>query len=439
MVEPPAAERADVRDLPTPVLALVPHADDETLGCGGLLASLFAAGASVHVVLVTDGAASHPASRTHSPAQRRDVREREFLAALAALGGRDARVTFWRKPDGALPDLLADEREAAVAELAAWLREGRVGTLLTPWRRDPHGDHVATTAWARDAVESLGRERAPVVLEYRVWTGHQGDDGALARSSDGVRELAFDVRPHRGRLRAALAAHASQLGNDVFADPGGFTLPTALAATVEREREVLLTAARPPATLDAAYFARVYRDADDPWGFATSDYERRKYDDTLASLPRKRYGRGLELGCSVGVLTERLADRCGELIATEIDPRALAAARRRCGRLPHVRLTDDFFPRDPVPGPFDLILVSEVAYYWGGGEFTWAVGLLLDALAPGGHLALVHYTPVVTDYPLTGDEVHEGFLAEVRRSGGRLLHLGGHRAARYRLDVLERR
>lgn len=434
-------ERAEVRDLPTPVLALVPHADDETLGCGGLLAGLFADRAEVHVVLVTDGAASHPNSGTHDAAQRRDVREGELRAALAALGGADARITFWRKPDGQLPDMNPADRRTAVDEFRGWLVAGSYGTVLAPWRRDPHGDHVATTDWLRAALESTGPgdQQPPMVLEYRVWTGHQGDPGAHPTPDDGVRGLAFDVAGFRPQLRHALAAHASQ-SSDVFDDPDGFTIPPGLAATVERDREVYLTEARPTSTLDGGYFARIYRDADDPWGFASSDYERRKYDDTLGMLPRRRYRRGFEPGCSIGVLTERLARRCGELLATEIDPRARGAAHRRCESLAGVVVSDLFFPRDSPPGTYDLVVLSEVAYYWAPDAFARAADLLVGGLLePGGHLLLAHYTPTLTDYPLTGDEVHERYRARAGGQGATLRHLGGARRERYRLDVFERR
>ena len=190
---------------------------------------------------------------------------------------------------------------------------------------------------------------------------------------------------------------------------------------------------RPGHTLEPDYFERVYARGADPWSFATSEYERAKYADTLAALPRPPYRRGLEIGCSIGVLTAQLARRCRALEALDVHEGALADARRRSAGLPHVRFHRMMFPREAPGGTFDLAVVSEVAYYWGGGEFDAALALLLERLEDGGHLVLVHYTPEETDYPLTGDEVHERFLATPG-----LRHLRGHRASRYRLDVFER-
>jgi hypothetical protein len=89
--------------------------------------------------------------------------------------------------------------------------------------------------------------------------------------------------------------------------------------------------------------------------------------------------------------------------------------------------------RPPKRARFDLIIVSEVGYYWSRDELNAAQESIEEELEAGGHLVLVHWTPPVLDYPLTGDEVHESFIL---RPGLRLLH--GHRAATYRLDVLEK-
>ena len=55
------------------------------------------------------------------------------------------------------------------------------------------------------------------------------------------------------------------------------------------------------------YFDSMYEADADPWNFATSEYERRKYSLTVASLPRARYHHAFEPGCSIGVLSEQLA------------------------------------------------------------------------------------------------------------------------------------
>lgn len=189
--------------------------------------------------------------------------------------------------------------------------------------------------------------------------------------------------------------------------------------------------------LPPTYFERVYAESDDPWGFATRPYEADKYRTTLDTLPRDRYHSAFEIGCSIGVLTEQLAARCEQLLAVDVAERALAQAQARCRDLPHVRFEQMEVPNTFPDEPFDLILVSEVGYYWGWDNLAKAQRLIAEHLEPEGHLLLVHWTPFVDDYPLTGDEVHEAFLAAAGSRNG-LQHLVGSRYETYRIDLFER-
>lgn len=191
-------------------------------------------------------------------------------------------------------------------------------------------------------------------------------------------------------------------------------------------------------SLGGEYFEAVYGADADPWGFETSPYEAAKYEATLAALPAPRYADAFEIGCSIGVLTARLAARCDRLLAVDLVPAVLARAAARCASLPQARFAQMSVPSAFPDLTFDLILLSEVGYYWSRADLDRARRLIVDALCPGGHLILVHWTPFVHDYPLTGDEVHEAFLGGEGGSD-RLLHLEGLRAEHYRLDAFERR
>jgi len=193
-----------------------------------------------------------------------------------------------------------------------------------------------------------------------------------------------------------------------------------------------------PNTLPPTYFDHVYQASRDPWGFETSPYERDKYAATLAALPRPHYAEAFEIGCSLGVFTAQLAPRCGHLLAVDVSEAALAQARQRGADLPQVDFqlmqVPETFPRQQ----FDLILISEVGYYWSAADLARAADQLVAGLLPGGQLLLVHWTPPVHDYPLTGDDVHAFFLAKTADNGP-FRHLTGQRHENYRLDLLERR
>jgi SAM-dependent methyltransferase len=211
-------------------------------------------------------------------------------------------------------------------------------------------------------------------------------------------------------------------------------------ASLERETRQPRSTARfwsddaPVPTLGPAYFDRIYAANDDPWGFATSPYEREKYDTTLRCLPEERYERGLEVGCSIGVLTGRLAERCDALLALDVSEEALAQARRRNAGQLGVEFARMQVPAEMPSGLFDLIVVSEVGYYWQRADLARAATGLAEHHRPGGTLLLVHWTEPVPDYPLTGDQVHDSWLA---RPEWERLH--GERHAQYRIDVLRRR
>lgn len=159
--------------------------------------------------------------------------------------------------------------------------------------------------------------------------------------------------------------------------------------------------------LDREYFEELYANSGDPWGFETSDYEREKYRRTLEALGDRRFRRALEAGASIGVFTQMLAGLCDGLLAVDVSEKAVAAARERLRGLDHVRVERRTLPEEMPEGPFDLIVASEVLYYFPREEMLSMLGGFETALAPGGALLAVHWRHETRTYPLQGDEVHE--------------------------------
>ena len=180
------------------------------------------------------------------------------------------------------------------------------------------------------------------------------------------------------------------------------------------------------------HFDRLYASDPDPWKFATSGYERDKYAATLAALPRARYARAFEVGCSIGVLTERLAERCDMILAVDVADAALEQARLRCRDWHGVHFDRLIVPQDWPEGVFGLILFSEVLYYLDAADRAAAARLSLGALAPGGAIILVNWHGP-TDGFCTGDAAAEEMIAACAPA----LRPGTQqRAEQYRLDVL---
>jgi SAM-dependent methyltransferase len=160
-----------------------------------------------------------------------------------------------------------------------------------------------------------------------------------------------------------------------------------------------------------AHFERIAREREDPWGYATSDYEQGKYRHTLDFLP-ERTGRTLELGCSVGVFTAMLAARCERLVAVDFSPTALARAHRRLVAADNVELLERRLPEEMPSGHFDTVVCAEVLYYWSAELVRDGLRRIEAALAPGGTLLAVHWRHPDPRRELTGDDVHEILDAE---------------------------
>jgi SAM-dependent methyltransferase len=162
----------------------------------------------------------------------------------------------------------------------------------------------------------------------------------------------------------------------------------------------------------ASYFDAMYQGADDPWHLAERWYEQRKYDLTVASLPLPRYRRAFEPACSVGELTRRLATRCDALLACDRVASAVRTARQRTAGLPQVTVRHLVLPDQWPEGTFDLVVLSEVLYYFDGPALDRLIGRAVAALEPGGTLATVHWNHPVPDHLSTGAAIADRLAEE---------------------------
>jgi hypothetical protein len=160
-------------------------------------------------------------------------------------------------------------------------------------------------------------------------------------------------------------------------------------------------------TTSAAFFEAKYRGSADPWEFASSDYELGRYARIMASVEGRRFGCGLELGCSVGVLTEQLAGICERLDALDVSVTAVKRARERCLYLQNVDIRAGSVLTDVPPRNYDLIVFSEIGYYFERDVLAQITRALMARLSPGGLLLGAHWLGHSDDHILSGDEVHE--------------------------------
>ncbi len=186
---------------------------------------------------------------------------------------------------------------------------------------------------------------------------------------------------------------------------------------------------------------RFYESGPDPYGFESPE-EQAKYLETLSLLDDVRYARALEVGAGEGLFTEMLLPYCDALVAVEVSEVALSRAEARIGDVPGLSLERRTFPLDLPEGTFDLIVVSDVAYFWTPEVLDRGLALIAERLRPGGRLLLLHYRGLF-GAPVTGDYVHDRALAVARHSGfdvrGDLefSHRGPHDSG-YRVDLITR-
>jgi LmbE family N-acetylglucosaminyl deacetylase len=175
-------------------LVLAPHFDDEVLGCGGLISTLAAAGASVHVLFLTDGSGGMEeiADRASYAARRR--REAEEVVRLLGCSGFE--VLGIR--DGAL----AAGRAEAAAGITRSLLAERPGLLLVPSPLEISDDHRAAFAALDDVLRRADAALTPVTQSLEVWLYEVNHPGYPDRL--------IDVSACRETLERAMAVYASQ-------------------------------------------------------------------------------------------------------------------------------------------------------------------------------------------------------------------------------------
>jgi LmbE family N-acetylglucosaminyl deacetylase len=218
---------------PGTALVLAPHADDESLGCGGLIAMASARGRPPIIVGVTDGTGSHPSSPTYPAARLRHVREAELRAAAAVLGVASERVHFLGLPDTRAP-LEGPEFENAAHRVATLVRVHAIETVFATWSHDPHCDHEATARLGEAVAATTGAR----LLFYPVWSWLLPAGQVLPLAT--IVGMRLDIRSVLTRKGAAIACHASQHSDLINDDLRGFRLPAELLAVCEQDFETFI-------------------------------------------------------------------------------------------------------------------------------------------------------------------------------------------------------
>ncbi|MBO4239123.1 class I SAM-dependent methyltransferase [Pseudonocardia alni] len=157
---------------------------------------------------------------------------------------------------------------------------------------------------------------------------------------------------------------------------------------------------------------RLYR-SPDPYSIGLSAYEQQKYGTVMDALAGRRFDRVLEVGCGEGDLSVRLAGHTAALLGVDI---CSAAVQRAAARVPSGTFVRRTLPHEMPEGDFDLIVCSDVLYYWETVTLQVGLAALLDRLRPGGMLLAYHYRGAFGQAG-TADRVHEALAAAAAARG----------------------
>lgn len=377
-------------------VVVAPHPDDESLGAGGLVSSWSAAGVDVTVVVCTDGEAADGETGGDERRRLAERRTTEVTAAVAELSARTpVRLVRLELPDG---DLRSHATE--LAERLAALVEG-VDVVVGPWPGDGHPDHETVGRAVRAVAGTTPR------LEYPVWAWHWGTPGDL---TDGT-VVRIPLSPSARRAKtAAIRRHESQSGG---ADP---ILTADVLDHFDRPEECFVVDDETMASIErvgrssSEFFESLYRSAPtgDPWDFDRSPEEQHRFDQVVDALGPGRFDRGLEIGCSTGQLTRRLAERATQIVAIDTSASAIEVALRTCAGLDGVQLRVGHVPDGlaDVEGDFDLIVVSDIGYYFSEAGLEDLIRVLADRAAPGATLLAAHWLGGSPDHVLDATTTH---------------------------------
>jgi LmbE family N-acetylglucosaminyl deacetylase len=218
-----------------PFIVVAPHPDDESLGCGGLIADACRQGLRGKVIIVSDGAGSHPNSKAYPPDRLKAVRQEEARRAGAEVGLKpEEDMLFLGLRDRYVPSEGA-EAEHAIDVLVDSARESDAGSFFVSWRHDPHCDHQASYTITREAQRRVKGVR---LFEYIVWGQTLPPSTEVGPICNGFR-IRIDPDCLK-KKRRAIAAHRSQTIDLIDDDPEGFRLTQSELARFDLPYEFFL-------------------------------------------------------------------------------------------------------------------------------------------------------------------------------------------------------
>jgi LmbE family N-acetylglucosaminyl deacetylase len=185
-----------------------PHQDDETFGCGGMIARKREQGIQVGITFLTDGRGSHCLD-PHIQNQVIQIRQQESLIALDILGVNTSEIHFLNYQDGSLASLNIEKRQQIITEISELLNLYQPGEVYVPHRKDCHQDHEATYNLVKEAI--IQSKITTEILQYPIWVFWRSPLFILLKLQDIAAAYRLSVASVKEKKQRAIAAYPSQL------------------------------------------------------------------------------------------------------------------------------------------------------------------------------------------------------------------------------------
>jgi cyclopropane fatty-acyl-phospholipid synthase-like methyltransferase len=184
-------------------------------------------------------------------------------------------------------------------------------------------------------------------------------------------------------------------------------------------------------------FDALYEADPDPFHVRSSFYEQRKLGLALDCLTKPTYAAAWDPACGIGEMAARLAPRAERVLASDASPQAVHLTRRRCSACSNVEVRQLKQPQPPpdVTDPFDLIVVSEFAFYLTDQSRQDTLEVLHAAAADRAELLAVHWRHHPQEGYISGEQVQEEVVGHLEPRGWR--HVVQHDDRDFIIDVLE--
>ena len=186
-------------------MVLAPHPDDESIGCGGLIAKWVESGREACVIFLSDGSRGHQkTSRSRAARPQQDslvaARRREALQAIKRLGGAEA--VFLGLQDGAL----CTNQDTLAGLLRELIAQRQPDVVVLPHVTDRHPDHTAVAPALVRALDRLDEAIRPALfLGYEIWSPVKAS-------------IVIDITAQADRKIAAINEHSSQTAQRNYAE-----------------------------------------------------------------------------------------------------------------------------------------------------------------------------------------------------------------------------